>query len=53
MNGASRFVGLMMATKTLPKGNISVLLDVYEAIGQDFFRRLLLPIVGEQVGINN
>lgn len=38
-----------MATKTLPAGDVSLLLAVYKAVGPGFFRRLLRPLLSRQV----
>lgn len=46
----TRFVGLLMAAKTLPPGDEQAIKSVYDAAGRKFFKRLLLPLQGTQVG---
>ena len=39
-----RFAGLLIVTHLLPDAQPEVLRKVYEAVGQQFFSRLLLPL---------
>ena len=44
-----RFVGLLLAAKILPAGDLDAIQAVYEAVGPAFFRRLLIPLQSRQV----
>ena len=44
-----RFVGLLLAAKILPAGDLDAIHAVYAAVGPAFFRRLLIPLQSRQV----